>query len=37
MTPFEMLIDQIEECIEFADVGNQLFTAAQILNTAYNF
>ena len=34
--PFEMLMDQIEECIEFDDAGNLLFTAAQILNIAYN-
>ena len=33
-TPFEMLIDQIEECIEFADTRNLPFTVAQILNTA---
>ena len=35
-TLFEMLIDQIEECVEFADTGNLPFTAAQILNMAYN-
>ena len=34
--PFEMLIDQIKECIEFADAGSLLFTAAQIFNMAYN-
>ena len=36
MTPLEMLIDQIEECIEFATTRNLPFTVAQILNTAYN-
>ena len=34
--PFAMLIDQIEECIEFTVAGNLPFTAEQILNTAYN-
>lgn len=34
-TPFEMLIDQIDEAQEFADAGNQAFSAAQILNCAY--
>ena len=34
-TPFEFLIDQIEECIEIADAGGQPFTPTQILNTAY--
>lgn len=34
-TPFETLIDQIEECAEFAEAGNQPYTAPQILNTAY--
>ena len=36
-TPFELLIDQIKECIEFANTGSIPFTVAQILNTAYNF
>ena len=35
-TPFEMLIDQIKECIEFANASNLPFTVVQILNTAYN-
>ena len=35
-TPFEMLIEQIEDAQEFADDGRQPFTDAQILNTAYN-
>ena len=34
-TPFEMLIDQIENCQDLADAGNQPFTTEQILNTAY--
>ena len=34
-TPFELLIDQIEECMEIADAGGQPFTHTQILNTAY--
>jgi len=34
-TPFEMLIDQIEDCQELAEAGNQPYTAAQILNNAY--
>lgn len=33
--PFETMIDQIEECMEFAESGNQPFTSQQILNTAY--
>ena len=32
----EMLIDQIEECVEFPNDRNLSLTAAQILNTAYN-
>ena len=35
-TPFEMLIDQIKECIKFADAGSLPFTVVQILSTAYN-
>jgi hypothetical protein len=34
-TPFELVIDQIEDCQDFADDGNQPFTDRQILNTAY--
>jgi hypothetical protein len=34
-TPFEHLIDQIEEAVEYADDGNQPFTVNQILNAAY--
>ena len=34
-TPFELLIDQIEECMEIADAGGQPFTPTQIINTAY--
>lgn len=34
-TPFEMLIDQIEECQEVADIGNQPFSHQQIVNAAY--
>jgi hypothetical protein len=34
-TPFEILLDQIEDCQEFADDGQQPFTDRQILNTAY--
>ena len=32
--PFEVLIDQIEEAVTYADAGNQPFTDQQILNTA---
>lgn len=34
-TPFELLIDQIETCSDIATDGNQPFTNAQILGTAY--
>lgn len=34
--PFETVIEQIEDAIEYADAGNQPYTAVQILNTAYN-
>ena len=34
-TPFEHLIDQIEEAVEYADAGNQAYTNDQILNAAY--
>lgn len=35
-TPFELLIDQIEESIQIADAGEQPYTQPQILNTAYS-
>ena len=35
-TPFEMLIDQIESCQEFAQDGNQPYSSRQILTQAYN-
>jgi hypothetical protein len=34
-TPFELIIDQIEDCQEFAEDGNQPFTDRQVNNTAY--
>jgi hypothetical protein len=34
-TSFELLINQIKEAQEMADVGNQPFSAPQIINTAY--
>lgn len=34
-TPFESLIAQIEECVEYADDGHQPITTAQTLNTAF--
>jgi hypothetical protein len=34
-TPFEYLVDQVEEAVEYADDGNQPFTAQQIINAAY--
>ena len=34
--PLENLIDQIEDCQEFAESAGQPYTAAQILNSAYN-
>jgi hypothetical protein len=34
-TPFEHLIDQVEEAVEYADDGNQPFTVEQIINAAY--
>lgn len=34
-TPFEMLIDQVEECQELAEIGNQPFSHEQIINAAY--
>ena len=33
--PFEVVIDQIEEAITYADAGNQPFTDQQVLNTAF--
>ena len=33
--PFEVLIDQIEEAVDFADAGGQPYTAQQIINNAY--
>ena len=30
-TPFELLIDQVEECMELADAGGQPFTSTQIV------
>ena len=35
MTPFEMLIDQIESAQEFAQDGNQPYSDRQILTQAY--
>ena len=35
-TPFETVIDQVEEAATFAINGHQPYTAEQILNTAYN-
>ena len=35
-TPFELLIEQIEDCQEFADNAGQPFSDAQILTNAYN-
>jgi hypothetical protein len=34
-TPFELIIDQIEDCQDFAEDGLQPFTDRQIINTAY--
>ena len=34
-TPFETLIDQVEDTMELADAGNQPFSPNQIVNTAY--
>lgn len=34
-TPFEMLIDQVEECQELAEIGNQPYSHEQIVNAAY--
>ena len=34
-TPFEHLIDQIEEAVDYADAGNQPYTQDQVLNAAY--
>jgi len=35
-TPFELMIEQIEDAQEYAEDARQPFTAPQILNTAYN-
>ena len=35
-TPFETLIAQIEDAVEFAEDGKQPYTSQQILNNAYN-
>jgi hypothetical protein len=34
-TPFEHLIDQVEDTMELADAGNQPFSPNQVVNTAY--
>ena len=34
--PFEVLIDQIEDAIDYAAVGNMPYTPTQIVNAAYN-
>ena len=34
--PFEVLIDQIEDAIDYAAAGNMPYTPTQIVNTAYN-
>jgi hypothetical protein len=34
-TPFETLIDLLDECQEYADAGSQPFTDAQLLTAAY--
>jgi hypothetical protein len=34
-TPFESLIDQIKTAVEYADAGNQAYTPAQVVNTAF--
>jgi hypothetical protein len=34
-TPFETLINQVEDTMELADAGNQPFSPAQIVNTSY--
>jgi hypothetical protein len=34
-TPFEHLINQVEDTLELADAGNQPFSPNQIVNTAY--
>ena len=35
-TSFEDLIDQIETAVDFADLGDQPFTSAQIINSAFH-
>ena len=34
--PFEMLIDQVERAVDYADAGGDPLSTATILNTAYN-
>jgi hypothetical protein len=34
-TPFETVIDQIEESFDFADAGGQLYSSAQVINNVY--
>ena len=34
--PFETLVARIEDCLEFANDGNQPFSDTQVLNNAYN-
>ena len=33
--PFEVVIDQIEEAVTYADAGNQPFTDPQVLTVNY--
>ena len=35
-TPFEILIDQVEDAIEFAVAGKTPYSKKQIVNVAYN-
>ena len=34
-TPFEQLIDQVEEAVDYADAGGQPYTTGQVINAAY--
>jgi hypothetical protein len=34
--PIEALFKQIEDCMHYADAGQQAYTAVQIVNNAYN-
>ena len=34
--PFEVLIDQVEDAVDYVSVGNVPYTAKQIVNVAYN-